>query len=106
VPTSGNIGKPLLTIHGTGDLYVPINQEQSYRQKVDAAGKGDLLVQRAIRSGGHCQFSPQEETQAWDDLVAWVEKGNKPAGDNIMGDLSAAGRQFTNPIRPGDPGGE
>ena len=106
VPTNGNIGKPLLTIHGTGDLYVPISQEQSYRQKADAAGKGDLLVQRAIRSGGHCQFSPQEETQAWDDLVAWVEKGNKPAGDNIMGNLSDAGRQFTNPIRPGDPGGE
>jgi len=103
-PTTGNISKPLLTLHGTGDLFVPITQEQSYRQKVQAVGKSDLLVQRAIRSPGHCQFSAQEETTAWNDLVNWVVNGKKPAGDDLSGSLADIGRQFTNPLRPGDPG--
>jgi pimeloyl-ACP methyl ester carboxylesterase len=105
VPTTGKITKPLLTIHGTGDLFVPITQERSYRQKVDAVGKGDLLVQRAIRAGGHCKFSDAEYTAAFNDLVAWVKDGKKPAGDDLRGDLTDIGKQFTNPLRAGDPGG-
>ncbi|MBA4180604.1 MAG: hypothetical protein C0506_08465, partial [Anaerolinea sp.] len=69
VPTSGRISKPLLTLHGTGDLFVPISQEQLYRKSVEAAGRGDLLVQRAIRSAGHCRFSAEELTTAFTDLV-------------------------------------
>lgn len=105
VPTTGNISVPLLTLHGTGDLFVPISQEQYYKQQVAKAGKSDLLVQRAIRSGGHCKFSEQELTTAFEDLVSWVRNGTKPKGDDISGDLANAGLQFTNPIRPGDPGG-
>jgi pimeloyl-ACP methyl ester carboxylesterase len=104
VETSGKLSKPLLTIHGLGDLFVPISQEQIYKTKVDAAGASDMLVQRAIRSGGHCKFSADEVEQGFADLTAWVEQGKKPAGDTITGDLSDAGRQFTNPLRPGDPG--
>jgi alpha-beta hydrolase superfamily lysophospholipase len=104
VPTTGRISDPLLTLHGTGDLFVPISMEQSYRRKADEAGAGDLLVQRAIRSGGHCKFSEAELETAWKDLVSWVEDGEQPEGDDLLGDLSDAGRQFTNPIRDGDPG--
>jgi hypothetical protein len=104
VPTSGRISDPLLTLHNTGDLFVPIDQEASYRTKVDAAGKGDLLVQRAIRAGGHCKFSDAEQAVAFADLVAWVRDGKKPAGEDLTGDLSDVGRAFTNPLRPGDPG--
>lgn len=104
VPTTGKLTKPLLTLHGTGDVFVPISIEQDYRQKVEVAGKGDLLVQRAIRVGGHCKFSGAEYTQAFSDMVGWVEDGKKPAGDDLMGDLMDIGKQFTNPLRPGDPG--
>ncbi len=105
VPTTGTISAPLLTLHNTGDLFVPISLEQSYLHKVRAAGKSDLLVQRAIRAGGHCQFSREELLTAFDDLVRWVRDGIRPAGDDLSGDLTDIGRQFTNPIRPGDPGG-
>jgi pimeloyl-ACP methyl ester carboxylesterase len=103
-PESGKIQRPLLTIHGTGDLFVPISQEQSYRKIVDAAGAGNLLVQRAIRSAGHCNFSEQEREQAFNDLVSWVTQGKKPAGDDLLGDLRDIGRQFTTPLDPADPG--
>jgi len=104
VPTSGKLLAPLLTLHGTGDLFVPINQEISYRQKADAAGKGGLLVQRVIRSAGHCKFSDQELTTAFHDLVTWVRDAKKPQGDDLTANLNDAGKQFTDPVRPGDPG--
>lgn len=104
VPTTGKFHTPLLTLHNTGDLFVPITHEQSYRAKAEAAGNGDRLVQRAIRAAGHCRFSDQEQLAAWNDLVAWVADGKKPAGEDLRGDLSDAGKQFTNPLRPGDPG--
>jgi len=102
--TTGKITKPLLTLHGTGDLFVPISMEQDYAKLVDAAGAGNLLVQRAIRSAGHCGFTGTELTTAWDDLVNWVEHGVKPKGDDLTGDLSDIGKQFTDPLRSGDPG--
>jgi pimeloyl-ACP methyl ester carboxylesterase len=106
VPTTGKISVPLLTIHGTGDLFVPIEAERVYRERVVAAGKGDLLVQRAIRSYGHCKFSDQEWQTAFHDLVTWVEEGKRPAGEDLSGDLTDAGKAFTNPVRANDPGGK
>jgi len=104
VPTSGRISDPLLTLHNTGDLFVPISMEQSYLAKAKAAGTAGMLVQRAIRAAGHCQFSDAERLAAWNDLVAWVRDGKKPAGEDLSGDLSNAGMAFTNPLRAGDPG--
>jgi pimeloyl-ACP methyl ester carboxylesterase len=104
-PLSGKLQRPLLTLHGTGDLYVPISLEQAYRRIVDAAGAGDLLVQRAIRRAGHCAFTDDELRRAFEDLVAWAEQGRKPAGEDLLGDLSDVGRAFTSPIAEDDPGG-
>ncbi len=103
-PFDGRLARPLLTMHGTGDLFVPIFLEQTLKRAVAAAGKDDLLVQRIYRIAGHCQFSQPEMIRAFDDLVAWVHRGTKPAGDNVDGDLRDAGRTFTDPLRPGDPG--
>jgi pimeloyl-ACP methyl ester carboxylesterase len=105
VPFDGRIERPLLTMHGTGDLFVPIFLEQSLKRTVEAAGKSNLLRQRVYRIGGHCRFSEPEMIKAFDDLVAWVHKGTIPEGDDVLGDLSNAGMKFTDPLRPGDPGG-
>lgn len=102
-PTSGHLFAPLLTLHETGDLTVPVSMEQSYRKTVDAAGAGQLLVQRLIRSGGHCAFSDIELLRAWEDLRDWVTNGIRPGGDEVLGDLTDAGRTFTDPLRTGDP---
>jgi pimeloyl-ACP methyl ester carboxylesterase len=104
-PLSGKLQRPLLTLHGTGDLYVPISLEQHYRRIVDEAGAGNMLVQRAVRRPGHCTFTPEERQRAFEDLVAWVEHGTKPAGDDLSGDLRDVGRAFTQPLAQDDPGG-
>ena len=104
VPTTGKISAPLLTLHNTGDLFVPIIQERAYYQKAKAAGRGQFLAQRIIRDGGHCKFSDAEYTTAWNDLVKWVRTGAKPAGDDLTAPFSDSGKRFTNPIRLNDPG--
>ena len=101
----GRIERPVLTMHGTGDLYVPIFLEQTLKRAVASAGNERLLVQRVYRIGSHCQFTQPEMTRAFDDLVKWVRDGRKPEGDEVTGDLSNAGMKFTEPLRPGDPGG-
>jgi len=105
VPFDGKLERPLLTMHGTGDLFVPIFIEQSLKSAVQAAGKSSLLTQRVYRIGGHCGFSQPEMIKAFDDLSTWIHAGTKPAGDEVFGDLSNAGRAFTDPLRPNDPGG-
>jgi pimeloyl-ACP methyl ester carboxylesterase len=104
IPFDGKLERPLMTIHNTGDLYVPVSLEQSLKRSVDAAGRSPLLVQRLVRSAGHCTFSPQEQVAAFDDLVKWVRQGVRPEGDEVLGDLTNAGLKFTQPLRPGDPG--
>jgi hypothetical protein len=105
-PRTGRLKAPLLTLHTTGDAFVPISQEVDYRRLADAAGSGQLLVQRAVRRPGHCQFTQAELTKGFADLVTWVEQGVVPASDDLRGDLRDVGRQFTQPLMAGDPGGE
>src|SRR4051794_37626620 len=86
VPFDGKLERPLLTMHGTGDLFVPIFLEQSLKRAVAAAGKESLLAQRNYRIAGHCGFSQAEMIKAFDDLTSWVHKGTKPEGDEVYGD--------------------
>ncbi|HKF65692.1 MAG TPA: hypothetical protein VKB36_04170, partial [Vicinamibacterales bacterium] len=86
-------------------LFVPIFLEQALKRAVVASGRQKLLMQRVYRIPGHCGFSQQEMTAAFDDLVKWVHQGVKPVGDDVEGDLSNAGMKFTQPLRPNDPGG-
>ncbi|HEY2993298.1 MAG TPA: hypothetical protein VGM22_10815, partial [Methylomirabilota bacterium] len=64
-----------------------------------------LLVQRAVRWPGHCAFDSEIRDQAFDDLVAWVEKGVKPAGDDVLtADRATLGRRWTPRPHPADTG--
>jgi pimeloyl-ACP methyl ester carboxylesterase len=85
VPTiSGDITIPVLTMHNLGDLFVPVLNQVAYGERVLEQGNQDLLVQRAIRGVAHCEFTQQEYSQAWGDLVRWVEDGVKPEGDDFL----------------------
>jgi hypothetical protein len=106
VPTiTGDIDVPVLTLHNLGDLFVPVLNQVVYANRVLENGKGDLLVQRAIRGVNHCGFTGQELAQAFFDLVGWVESGIRPAGDDFSDPASVAdpsfGCQFTDFETPG-----
>ena len=96
---SGRITIPVLTVHTLGDLFVPFSMEQIYARDVAKYGRSDLLVARATRAVGHCEFSAEELVRTFDDLVLWVNDGVKPAGDDILDEETVAdpffGCQFT-----------
>ncbi|SEG97878.1 hypothetical protein SAMN05444920_111100 [Nonomuraea solani] len=98
---SGRIDVPVLSLHNLGDNFVPFSMEQYYRADVSRHGRGGLLVQRAIRSVGHCEFSDAEVGAAWDDLVRWQRGGPRPAGDDVTDPATVAnpvyGCRFTDP---------
>ncbi|HEU5027548.1 MAG TPA: hypothetical protein VFV01_21695 [Spirillospora sp.] len=72
---------PVLTLHGLGDMFVPFSMEEAYAAETARNHRSGLLVQRAIRTAQHCEFSAAEAGTAWDDLVRWVDTGRRPAGD-------------------------
>jgi len=100
---TGKIQVPLLTIHETGDFRVPFRLEQDYRRRALAAGTAHLLVQRAVRRAGHCGIEDTVRERAFDDLVAWVEHGIMPEGDDVLGDVAKLGLRWTPNLLPDDP---
>jgi len=92
---TGKIRVPVLTIHETGDFRVPFRQEQDYRRRTIAAGTSRFLVQRAQRKVGHCEFEGDIRKNAFDDLVAWIETGKVPSGDDGLGDPRKLGLSLT-----------
>jgi hypothetical protein len=78
---NGRPSVPVLSLHGLGDLFVPFSMEQIYAKEAARNHRSGLLVQRAIRTTQHCEFSDVEAGTAWDDLVRWIGKGTRPAGD-------------------------
>lgn len=93
-PIAGDPTVPVLTLHNLGDLFVPFHNEIIYGQEAAANGKSDLVVQRAIRGVGHCDFTASELVTAFVDLVAWVEAGVKPAGDDVTNPVAVAAADF------------
>jgi len=101
---TGRITVPVLAIHETGDARVPWSNQQAYRRRTVAAGTAHLLVQRAVRWPSHCGFDGEMREQAFDDLVAWMEKGIKPDGDDVLApDVSTLGLRWTPLRHPEDP---
>ncbi|HYU13730.1 MAG TPA: hypothetical protein VEK82_14205, partial [Stellaceae bacterium] len=95
---TGNIRVPVMAIHEAADFRVPFRLQQNYRQRVDKVGTSHLLVQRAVRWPGHCGIENAVREPAFDDLVAWIEKGTVPAGDDVLRDVTQLGLRWT-PLR-------
>ncbi len=102
---TGRIAAPIMTLHNTGDAWVPFSLQQDYRRKTMAAGTSHLLVQRAVRWPGHCNFiDASERERAFEDLVKWIETGARPKGDDVLAaDPSAIGLPWTAMLHPADP---
>ena len=101
---TGRLTVPLITLHETGDAWVPLSLEQSYRRRTIAAGTDHLLVQRVVRAGSHCGVDGETREQAFDDLVAWIERGVRPQGEDVLApDLSRIGLKWTPALHPEDP---
>lgn len=98
---------PMVSMHNVGDLFVPFHMQKLHAERAEANGNRDLLVTRVIRDVGHCGFNAAEESEAFADLVKWVEDGKKPGGDDILNPEVVAdkrfGTEYTRGFRDYDP---
>lgn len=90
VSLSGNIGKPLITLHGNMDALLPIRTDSNvYRNLVQEAGRSHLHRYYVIEGGTHVdslydQYPDRLRPilpcyrEAFEQLENWVEKGKKP----------------------------
>ncbi|WP_033218571.1 hypothetical protein [Kitasatospora phosalacinea] len=58
--TVSSLGVPMLSLHTTSDQLVPVEQENAYAARIQAAGRGDLLRQAYVARQGHCNFTTAE----------------------------------------------
>jgi pimeloyl-ACP methyl ester carboxylesterase len=100
---TGDLAMPLLTLHTTGDGQVPIDQALVLRDRVEEAGRSDRLVQRVIEDPGHCGFTTAEQEDAFQALADWVERGDRPEGTDLGGDLTHLDRTFEDHSRTAPP---
>lgn len=68
-------GKPVLTIHTTGDGLVLNSDERAYRSVVQTDGNQPLLRQAFVHRAGHCTFTPAETVSALHALVRRLDTG-------------------------------
>ncbi len=73
---NGNLsGKPVLTIHTTGDGLVLNSDEQAYRSVAQDAKDSQLLREAFVHRAGHCSFSPAETIAALHALETRLNTG-------------------------------
>jgi pimeloyl-ACP methyl ester carboxylesterase len=94
-------GKPVLTIHTTGDGLVLNSDEQAYRSVVQDAKDSQLLREAFVHRAGHCTFTPAETVAALQALVARLDTGKWTSlADPTNLDAAAAGLGSLNIVQP------
>ena len=75
---SGQIKKPVLTLHTQTDSLVPPSHESAYATTVATAGRSALLAQTFTGGIGHCNFTGPQLLTALGALDSWVATGTAP----------------------------
>ncbi|RJF91794.1 alpha/beta hydrolase family protein [Noviherbaspirillum saxi] len=91
---NGQFDVPVVTLHSLGDLFVPFSMQQIYKRRALANGSDRWLIQRAIRSPGHCDFTITEQVEAFQSMVTWEQFGTKPAGDDVLNPAVVANANY------------
>jgi hypothetical protein len=100
---TGRLTVPLLTLHETGDAWVPLSLEQSYRR---GRSRPDGPAARAARGAGaqSLQRRSSGPPAGVRRIVASIERGVRPDGEDVLAaDLSRIGLKWTPVLHPEDP---
>jgi pimeloyl-ACP methyl ester carboxylesterase len=72
---NGDLDRPVLTLHTTGDGLVVNQDEQAYRNVAEDAGDAQMLREGYVSRAGHCTFTPAETIAAFQTLIYRVDTG-------------------------------
>jgi pimeloyl-ACP methyl ester carboxylesterase len=95
--TTGELARPLVTLHTTGDPIIPYGHEPLYFLKTLLAGSAALHPNLPVMRYGHCQFTSAEVVFGF--FVLLLEAGGQPiAVDAVLPD-EASRQQFDSLLR-------
>ncbi|WP_053846516.1 DUF6351 family protein [Streptomyces sp. NRRL B-24085] len=86
---TGRITLPVLTLHAIDDPQVFVEHEAAYRATVQAAGRGENLVQTFTRESDHSELSDAEYANSLAALATWARTGRKPTPSSIARSCAA-----------------
>jgi len=69
---------PVILLSNITDAVVPLHISSRYLALAREQGLGERVVGRWSTSPGHCRMPPGEVVSALDDLVRWVDSGERP----------------------------
>ena len=75
---TGNLKRPVITIHTRVDEVVREANEGLYQEVVKSAGKEDMLLQVFTNSVGHCNFTGEQLLATVSAMDYWLDTGMKP----------------------------
>jgi pimeloyl-ACP methyl ester carboxylesterase len=81
---SGELKRPVITIHNKADGLVHVANERVYRDTVFSAGKDDMLVQVYVDSVGHCAFEPAQILNVLEAMEYWIATGYPPLPKEVF----------------------
>ncbi|MFE5813767.1 alpha/beta hydrolase family protein [Streptomyces sp. NPDC056479] len=96
---TGELTKPQLTVHTTGDALIPVQAESALKRAVTAAGSASRLRQAYTDNAGHCTFSPAEQLAALDTLEDRLDTGKWVGTDPAALNSRATKADPTTPAR-------
>ena len=81
---TGQLQRPMLTLHTLVDPVNPYFHEGLYAKKVSDAGASDFLVQQSVNRYGHCNFTADEILGSFDAMANWAaDSSQKPHGGDV-----------------------
>lgn len=87
--TSGQLASPLVTLHTTGDPYVPYWHELYYSAAVQGSGSGSLHTNIPVFRYGHCNFKISEVLAAFALLVFQVTGQELRGVEQVLPDAAS-----------------
>jgi pimeloyl-ACP methyl ester carboxylesterase len=80
---TGNINKPVVLMHTLYDQLLNPSVIEKFENIVKKQGKLQNLIIKYTNGQGHCNFTPQQTGEAFDELRAWANTGKKPSPGGI-----------------------
>jgi pimeloyl-ACP methyl ester carboxylesterase len=86
---TGRIDVPVLTTHGIDDPTAFVELGSAFRKTMEAAGRGDRLVQTFVDASEHSYLGDATYPPLFDALLAWIERGTKPTPEDVAARCAA-----------------
>lgn len=74
---------PVLAMHTIGDPLVLGENVTAYEVTAALASTSHLFLAKFANARGHCTFTPEQTGAAFDELLAWLRTGKRPAPGEI-----------------------